>query len=252
MKILLPDNIFSRILSSVFNEKDKSTVSVYPSSLLSKNLIELKDAIALIPTLDLLNHKNFYVSHSLGISFDESISNSYIYFNNKDKIVSEVVLAGDVSSNEAILTKILFSETYGTDVQLSFEKINGSSSEKNRILVGDRNFVEDNLDSAISFAEEIIELVSAPYVNFIFASESENILKEFHLKYQEIISAIDLASLFEKLNEKFTTAAKNYLDYNLQHVVFNIDENDLTGFKQLLQLPYLHGIIKDMVDVKFV
>ena len=179
MKILLPDNIFSRILSSALVQNDRDTINFYPSGLLSKNLLGNKDAVALIPTLDLLNHRELFVSQSLGISFDESISNSYIYFNRKEKLEKEVTLAGDVSSNEAVLTKILFSEVYGIDVQLSFEKINGGTSEKNRVLVGDRNFIDDNINSAISFTEEIIELISAPYVNFVFAAESEDTLKDF-------------------------------------------------------------------------
>jgi len=35
-------------------------------------------------------------------------------------------------------------------------------------------------------------------------------------------------------------------------VVFDFDKQDLEGMKQLLQLPYYHGIIKDLIDVKFV
>ena len=140
--------------------------------------------------MDLLSHKDFFISRSLGISFDEPISNSYIYYDQKEKNINEIVLSGDVSSNEAILTKILFSETYGIDIQLSIEKPNGGSSTKNRILTGDRNFIENNFNSAISFTEEIIELISAPYINFIFACESENVLKKFHSNYQGIISQV--------------------------------------------------------------
>ena len=252
MKILLPDNIFSRIIASVINDKDERLIVNYPSGLLSKNLTKEKDAIALIPTLDLLNHKDFYVSQRLGISFDESISNSYIYFDQKEKLASKIVLAGDVSSNEAILTKILFSETYGTDIDLSFEKINGGIPGNNRVLVGDRNFIEDNLNAAISFAEEVIELISAPYVNFVFASESEDALKNFHLKYQEIISTVYPIDVFEKMNVGFSTAVNNYIVDNLQHAIFSFNEQDLEGMKQLLQLPYYHGLINDVIDVKYV
>jgi hypothetical protein len=252
MKILLPDNIFSRILSSALNQHDHETINFYPSGLLSKNLSNSRDSIALIPTLDLLNHKDFFVSQSLGISFDESISNSYIYFNQKEKLEKEVILAGDVSSNEAVLTKILFAEVYGIDVQLSFEKINGGTSEKNQVLVGDRNFIEDNLNSAISFTEEIIELISAPYVNFVFAGESEDTLKDFQSKYQEIIAAIEPSQLLEKMNYQFSTAVKNYWVDNIQHVVFNFNAEDLEGIELLLELPYFQGIIDHMIDVKFV
>ena len=252
MEILLLDNIFARILSSAFDEKDAIHLHHFPAGLLSKKMNETKNAVGLIPTMDLVNNKELFISQSLGISFDESISNSYIYFNQKDKIVDEIVLAGDVSFNEGILTKILFSENYGVDVQLSFEKTNGGSSTKNRILVGDRNFIERNLDSGISFAEEIIEMISAPYVNFVFASESEEALKKFHSKYQDVISKLNPTEFFENANETVMSSSRNYLMENLQHVVFDFDKQDLEGMKQLLQLPYYHGIIKDLIDVKFV
>jgi len=252
MEILLPDNIFARILSSAFDEKDAIHLHHFPAGLLSKKMNETKNAVGLIPTMDLVNNKELFISQSLGISFDESISNSYIYFNQKDKIVDEIVLAGDVSFNEGILTKILFSENYGVDVQLSFEKTNGGSSTKNRILVGDRNFIEGNLDSGISFAEEIIEMISTPYVNFVFASESEEALKKFHSKYQDVISKLNPTEFFENANETVMSSSRNYLMENLQHVVFDFDKQDLEGMKQLLQLPYYHGIIKDLIDVKFV
>lgn len=252
MKILLPENIFARILSSALIQNDKDTINFYPSGLLSKNLASNKNAIALIPTMDLLNHRDLFISQSLGISFDESISNSYIYFNQNEKLEKEVVLAGDVSSNEAVLTKILFAEVYGIDVQLSFEKINGGTSDKNRVLVGDRNFIEGNLNSAISFTEEIIELITAPYVNFVFASESEITLKDFQSRYQKIISELDTSQMIEKTNDSFSTDIKNYLTDNIQHVVFNFNAQDLEGIKQLLELPYFQGIIDDLIEVKFV
>lgn len=220
--------------------------------MLSKNLSDKINSVALIPTLDLINHKDLFISQAVGISFDESISNSYIYFNQKEISVNEIILAGDVSTNEVILVKILFGETYGVDVQLSFEKANGGSSSKNRIIVGDRNFLEGNLDSSISFTEEIIEMISAPYVNFVFASESEDALKKFHSKYKKTISALNPTEVFENINETFPQSTKNYLRENLQHVVFDFDEQDLEGMKQLLQLPFYHGIIKEMIDVKFV
>jgi hypothetical protein len=252
MNILLPDNIFSRILSSAFDENDIERLHYIPSAMLSKNLSEMKNSIALIPTLDLINHKELFISQAIGISFDESISNSYIYFNQKEKSIGEIILAGDVSTNEAILTKILFAETYSLDVQLSFEKTYGGSSSNNRIIAGDRNFIEGNLDSSISFTEEIIEMISAPYINFVFASESENEITKFNSKYKEIISALNPNEIFDNNSEYSALPARDYLIDNLQHVMFNFNEQDLEGIKQLLHLPYYHGIIKDLIDVKFV
>ncbi len=252
MEIFLPDNIFARIISSTLTVEDKTNLKFLPSSLLSKHITNNKCAVGLIPLMDLLNHKDFFISKSLGVSFDESISNSYIYFDPKEKLIREITLAGDTSTNEGILTKILFNEIYNMDAQLSLEKINSEVSNKNRVVVGDRNFEEGNLDSAISFTEEMIELISAPYVNFVFASESEDLLKLVHSKYQEIMTSMDPLTIFEGMNQVFFLNSRKYLTDHLQHVVFNFDEQDLEGIKRLLELPYFHGIIQDMIDVKFV
>jgi hypothetical protein len=39
---------------------------------------------------------------------------------------------------------------------------------------------------------------------------------------------------------------------NIQHLIFTFDEQDVEGIKLLLELPYYHGIIKEMIDIKFV
>jgi hypothetical protein len=252
MDIYLPDNIFTRILFSEFKEDEFIKTSYFPSALLSKKITETKNSIGLIPTLDLLNHKDFFVSKSIGISFDESIGNSYLYFLHKKSKVDEIVLSGDVSSNEGILARILFKETYGVDVQMSFEKTNGGSAHKNMVVVGDRNFIDGNLNSAISFAEEIIELVSAPYVNFILASESEDFLREFILKISEKLSAFIPGESTELLNNLYNSSTKNYLKENLQHIIYKFDGQDIVGIKNLLQLPYYFGLIQDMIEIKFV
>lgn len=252
MNIYLPDNIFTRILFTEFIDDDSINFRYFPSALLSKKVTETKNSIGLIPTLDLLNHKDFFISKNFGISFDESIGNSYLYFINQKSKVDEIVLSGDVSSNEGILTKILFRETYGVDVQMSFEKSNGGSANKNLVLIGDRNFIEGNLNSAISYAEEIIELVSAPYVNFILVSDSEELLKEFSLKISEKFSSFNPSESSEISSSLFNSSTKNYFKENLQHIIYKFDEQDIVGIKNLLQLPYYVGLIQDMIDIKFV
>lgn len=252
MNLFLPDNIFTRILFSEFKGDEFIKTRYFPSALLSKKITETKNSIGLIPALDLLNHKDFFVSKSIGISFDESISNSYIYFIQQQSQVDEIVLSGDVSSNEGILTKILFKETYGVDVQMSFEKTNGGSANKNMVVVGDRNFIDGNLNSAISFAEEIIELISAPYVNFVLASESEDLLKEFSLKISQKFSSFIPIESTELLNNLYNSSTKNYLKENIQHIIYKLDGQDIIGIKNLLQLPYYFGLIQDMIEIKFV
>jgi hypothetical protein len=129
---------------------------------------------------------------------------------------------------------------------MSWESVRNLKHMKNTFVL------VQSIAQQINVSEEIIELISAPYINFVFASESENTLKKFHSKYKDIISVLNPTEVFENTNEAFNLSSKNYLLENLQHVVYDFDEQDLEGMKQLLQLPYYHGIIKDLIDVKFV
>lgn len=54
-----------------------------------------------------------------------------------------------------------------------------------------------------------------------------------------------------ELLKGFPNSSEEFININLQHVVFDFEEQDIEGIKSLLQLPYFHGIIKDMIDVKF-
>jgi hypothetical protein len=57
---------------------------------------------------------------------------------------------------------------------------------------------------------------------------------------------------FNALFPIFPQSSLDFLSVNIQHLVFDFDEQDIEGIKQLLQLPYYHGMIKEMIDVKFV
>jgi hypothetical protein len=95
-------------------------------------------------------------------------------------------------------------------------------------------------------------MISAPYVNFVFASESEKEIAQFNSKYKDVISALNSFEVFENTPEYAALPAKDYLADNLQHVMFNLNDQDFEGIQKLLQMPYLNGIIKNMIDVKFV
>ena len=49
-----------------------------------------------------------------------------------------------------------------------------------------------------------------------------------------------------------TQTSMDFISVNIQHIVFDLEDQDLEGIKSLMQLPYFHGILKDMIDIKFV
>jgi len=57
---------------------------------------------------------------------------------------------------------------------------------------------------------------------------------------------------YSELLKRFTSTSIDFINANIQHVVFDLEEQDLEGIKTLLQLPYFHGMVKDLIDIKFV
>lgn len=250
-KILLPKNVFSKILLSEINLDDSTTIEFHPASLIAKKLLQEEDSIGLIPTLDLLTSKDLFVSSKIGLSFNALLSNSYIHFKEGQETLEQIFLKGDVTSNEIILSKIFFKEFYDIDVTPALVKDADANIDDNIIIVGDENYEKELFLTGLSFAEEIIELLDAPYVNFILAGSSESPLKDFSEKYRDNLlngHTEDYANLLRG----FTQTSLDFISVNIQHIVFDLEDQDLEGIKSLMQLPYFHGILKDMIDIKFV
>ena len=140
MKLILPQNVYSSILVSELKKNEMFELSYRESSLISKDLEYNTSAVALIPSLDLINHRNLFVSPKLAISFDGVLSNSYLYFVEGEKNIERVFLRGDVSLNEILLTKILFSERYGANLELALDPAKSAEKGKDFLVVGDENF----------------------------------------------------------------------------------------------------------------
>lgn len=250
-KIILPENIFLKIFLSELNLIKDYQIEWSPSSLIASKLSKSDDSIGLIPSMDLLAYKDLLVSSKVGISFNALLSNSYIHFKDGQETIEEIFLSGDVSSNEIILSKILFKEFYDIDVKTTLIKDVKSHQQDNQLIVGDENYEKELFLNGLSFAEEVIELISAPYVNFLLAGTSEDLLKQF--ADDNLISLKKGHS--DNLNEllkALPSTSSDFISVNIQHIVFDFEDQDLEGIKSLLQMPYYHGIVKDMFDIKFV
>ena len=250
-KFCLPKNIFSSILLSEIKDVNSLEAENIPSSIIAKKISEDKNSVGLIPTLDLLSNRELFVSGEIGISFNALLSNSYIHYKEEQETIDEIFLKGDVTSNEVILSKILFKEFYDVDIKPTLLRNEPSDFNKNVLIVGDENFEKELFLNGLSFAEEIVELVNAPYVNFVLASTNETLLREFNKKYKEYFLN-GHEEIFDDLFPTFPQTSIDFISVNAQHLVFDLDEQDLEGIKLLLQLPYYHGLIKNMIDVKFV
>ena len=250
-KILLPKNVFSKIFLSELSLYDNVVVEFHPASIIAKKLLLEENSIGLIPTLDLLTFKDLFVSSKIGLSFNALLSNSYIHFKEGQETLEQIFLKGDVTSNEIILSKILFKEFYDVDVTTTLVKDETAHINDNTLIVGDENYEKELFLNGLSFAEEVIELLDAPYVNFILAGSLENVLKDFTNKFRDNLLSGHTEN-YSDLLKGFTQTSLEFISVNIQHIVFDLEDQDLEGIKSLMQLPYFHGILKDMIDIKFV
>ena len=246
MKLFFPDNIFSRILINQFDEELKSNIVFNPSANIT-SMVKETETVGLIPMMDLITNKDLFVSKEVGISFEGTLSNSYIYYSNKSEF-NEIKMAGDVSTVEIILSKILFNELYKKDININIQtKLPAKNNNDSFIIVGDDNFRDDRINSAISFAEEVVEIISAPFVNFILASPNSELLGDYSSKMKN-----HLNNGKEKSSKvDFDFAGASFIQTNLDKVFFKFTDQDIEGINQLIRLPFYYGILKDIIEVKF-
>ena len=251
MNLYLPNNFYSRLLAESLSSEKKIKIYYFPSAILSSKLNEDNNGVALIPSLDLLNNKEFFVSSKFGVSFEGSLSNSYFYFTKKGDI-NNLSLIGDISSTEVILSKIIFKEEYELDVNIEISK-DQKIENKNKLIVGDENFNSVNLNFALSLTEKITDIFDypLPFVNYILASNNKELLKTFNIKAEEIqnriIKLIDKSETIKSIN----TNSKKFILNNVPSLIYNYDEQDKEGLVELIKLPYFHAIVKDIIEIKF-
>ena len=250
--IFFPQNIFTELVKNSLDEKVASQISFLPSALITGEVLKNSGSVGLIPTMDLLRHKDLFVSRYFGISFEESLCNSYLYFQTHGKEIKELSLTGDVSSNEAIGGKLILKELYGVDVQINILTTGQNKEDRNLLSVGNSNFENDKFLEGISFAEEIIEVLSLPYVNFILASKEKTSLKEFGQSIGNIQSKIYNLAEDENFGSRLSTRAKEKIKESISSFVCNLDEQDVDGIDQLLRLVFYHEIISEIIEVQFV
>jgi len=222
------------------------------SSLIHKDLEHNTTAVAMIPSLDLINQRNLFVSRKFAISFTGALSNSYLYFVKGHKDFKKINLLGDYNLNDAVLAKILFIEKYFSAVELVSEIENLFDSSKDYLISGDDNFDKYNYETAISLAELISDMIEMPYVNFIFVSQSKESLIEFNNCLDNINDKImkNVESVMASSN--FTILARKFITENINSVYFDVTKNEINSIYELIKLLFFHGMIDDIFDIKYI
>lgn len=252
MKIFMPSNIYADIIASVLKKHDDLEIITTGSSLISRELESDQNAVGLIPSLDLINHREFIVSSKTGISFDGALSNSFFYLTeSSERTLGTVSVRGDVSLNEIILTKILFEERFSSKVEIALDTNKEPDKEENTLVVGSENFRLWDIEKGISFSDQMADVLDLPYVNFIFASMNKNSLAKIENFTKEIDEIIqdDLQNILNSLN--YSDNVKNLVRDNFGTVYYQITSNESESLNEMIKLVYYHGIIDDIFEVKF-
>lgn len=250
--LVFPNNLFTKKITASLPHELKKEVKYFASSLLTSEILKDKNLVGLIPTTDLIKNKDLFVSKRFGISFEGLLCSSYIYFKPGGEIIKEIKLSGDVSSLEVIISKILFKEIYNSNVEVKLITEVKNLKDSTYLLAGDKNFENELYKKGISFSEEMVELLFLPFVNYVLVSKDQKKLKEVE---EELISAVpSIYKSFEKdkLDGQFSDDTKEFISSNISSLTLRLEEQDIEGINYLLQLPYFHGIIKDIIEVKFV
>lgn len=251
MKLIAPKNLFTSILAEAI-DKNELELFFVEASLIGKELEYNTSAIGLIPSLDMINHRNLFVSSKYAVSFDGVLSNSFFYFHENERAFEKITLRGDVSLNDIILTRILFSERFSSQAEITLDTGKVPAKGKDYLVVGDENYSLWDFKNGISFSDQVSEMLDFPYVNFVFASPDKEALTNFN----NLIGNID-QTIEEKIDDilkqiSLGEEAKSFLKENIDSIYYEMTSNETEGLNELIKLLFYHGIIEDMFDIKFV
>lgn len=252
MNFIIPKNIFSALLTLSLPDDEKKNIIVKESSLISREIAANPGSVGLIPSCDLINHRDLFVSSKSAVSFDGMLSNAYLYFPPDEKGFKSIYMRGDVSINEIILSKIMFSERFSSQVEIVVDSGQKDTASRNYLVAGNENFTDWDYRNSISFADNIAELIDGPYVNYVLASADEENLKIFAKNLDGLDSVIDdsIAKYLSKTG--LGDEVNQFITENLGSVYFEMTENEKNSLTELLKLVYYHGIVEDLFDIKFV
>ena len=252
MKIIIPQNIYSAIFAMALPDEMKKYIQVRPSSVICNDLEDDSNAVGLMPSLDLFKHKELFVSSKLGLSFDGVLSNAYIYFEPEQVSFKNLLLRGDVSTNEMILSKILFTERYGQDVSLVLDTSEVDFDNKNYIIVGNENLEHNPFDRGMSFSDQVASLIDFPYVNFVLASKQPGNIIELEKTLREVDKKIE--DNIEKYLSKMEIRDEIYeaIVAELNSIYYEVTENEKEALVELIKYPFYKNIFEEIIDVKFV
>ncbi len=255
MKIFHPHNFYFKNLSNALNLAAET--ETLPAMLLSKKLIDREADASFIPVMDLVTHTDFYVSKKIGFGFDGDLSDTFIYYKAGEDDFDTINLSGDVSTTESLLLKFLMKENYEKDIKLQILDPQKSSEEisllnLNILISGDENFACDRFLKGVSFSDEILETFEIPYIKYLLCANSEEKLHAAENLFETVEEKFFSYCEQKKWENPFSNNFQNYFEENYSRIVLELTPDDIEAVLQLVRMPYYHGMVDEIKEIKFI
>ena len=249
-RVGLPNNLFANMLASVFPREFFSFYYLSNSEIL-KELVNEKIDLAITPSLEILNEDNLFVSKKIGVAFDGPLSDDYIYYSGKEDLIS-IKLAGSVSLNEILLTKLIFRENYGIELNQEVVKRVPEKIEENYLISGNVNFEKSLYEKGDSLAEHVAQFLDAPYLKYIVVSKRKENIEMLHQNIYNPESEIELSfpSLLKALG--FEEKVIDFVKSNFDGLYFELTQNEIDSFDEMRKIPFYYGLFEEVKEIAFV
>ena len=251
LRLGIPDTIFADIFVSAFPKEFFHVTKHGNHELLE--LLELGQIdLALIPSLEIIGTDNLFVSKRFGIAFDGAVSDDFIYFPKNEKNLSKVGLAGNVSMNEVVLSKVIFRENYNIEIEQKVLETLRDVEDSTLISSGDINYANENYKHGESFSELVAEFIDAPYLKFVLASTVKNNIEFVNNQISGLEEEIEVLtkSILKKFG--FSPVAAEFIMNNFNSVYFELTETETEGYEDLRKIPFYYGLVEELKEIVFV
>ncbi|MFB3056415.1 MAG: hypothetical protein ACE1ZQ_04540, partial [Ignavibacteriaceae bacterium] len=112
--------------------------------------------------------------------------------------------------------KIIFKELYDSDIEIAIQTKLDTKISGNYLIAGDENYNNARFEKGISIAEVVSEIISAPFANYVLASNDKNLLEEYTSKLLPVLDNIEYNS--SSLPENYNLISSDFIKANFNTI----------------------------------
>lgn len=254
MKIIAPENIFTRLLFEPKQYSNKISVLYLPAKEILMNFLQRDDDLAFIPAFDIFNtdaETKLLVSKNIGISFQAELSNMYLYFAGEEKEFRDIAIIGDYSDTEIMFSKVILQELYRIKPNI-IPSGEDAIGKMNCVIVGDTNLKNNRFLSGLNMAEQGIEILKLPFTHYLLVGKEENTVEAINDIFKEATPLVYEVIENNWIKKEYSDDVNTFFKQRIPHIKYNFSEADLEGLSQLLRYPFFYGQTENIIDIDFI